>query len=158
MCVRHFLSLITTVAVLKISPWPYMPTFEQNTPIKWRATRSSHTRSSLRACLMMDISSPHLPFLWCSQLTERLDICINRAATEHNFPVWNSQRILFRLINSSERCAFKSAYLFSVTWRHLYSRMAVCGLRLRQRANSLSLCLFTGRDQLISGLADYQIQ
>lgn len=73
---------------------------------------------------MMDISSPHLTFFWCSQLRGRLDdICINRAATEHNFPAWYSQRIHFRLINSRERRAFKSAYLFwhgtvfTATWQ-----------------------------------------
>lgn len=65
------------------------------------------------SAFMMDISSPLVTFSWCSQLRGRLDdICINRAATEHNFPAWNSQRIHSRLINSSERHAFKSAYLF----------------------------------------------
>lgn len=32
------------------------------------------------------------------------------------------------LINSSERRAFKSAYLFKVTWHHLYSHMTGCGV------------------------------
>lgn len=59
---------------------------------------------------MMDIS--YLTFIWCSQLTEMLDdIYIKRAATEHNFPVWNSLRSHFRPINSNE-CRERAISLF----------------------------------------------
>lgn len=84
------------------------------------------SRTCVWGCLVMDTACAHLMLFCSSQLTGRLDdICINRAATQHNFPAWNSRRMGVRLINSGEHYEFKSAYLLFRRRSSVFSRQAV---------------------------------